>query len=758
MANFAKLKPGELTQYLNSYADLGTVMGPDQASRNLRKAGFRVAADPDGKTINGFRYAAWLFDQLQERKNRPSTPRSYEVLKNAAAQRSRNASISGRDIAPLPPVVNPRRKKYAERRFKYFCEQYFSDLFYIKWSPDHLKVIAKIEKAVLHGGLFALAMPRGSGKSTLAECAAVWAMLYGHREFVALIGATESAALEILEKIKIKLETNLILAEDFPEVCYPIKKLDGIANRCSGQTFNGVRTRIGWTANEIILPTIEGSPASGMIVRVAGITGRVRGMACQRPDGRIVRPSLVIVDDPQTNETANSVEQTNKRIRILSADILGLAGPGQKISGIMPCTVIRAGDMADKILNPELHPDWNGERTKLIYKFPVNEILWDRYAEIRSESLRRVGDISEATRFYRKNRKAMDEGAKIAWPARYEQDELSAIQNAMNLKLKDEASFMAEYQNDPLNEDKINTELLTVDQIAAKQNGLPRLHIPMECNTLTMFVDVHENLLFWTLSAWADNFTGYVIDYGTFPDQHNHDFTLRSARITMKKRFPELASREEYIYKSLHELISAKLSAEFPRDDGYIMNISRCLIDANWGQTTDIVYQFCRQSSYSALLTPSHGKGITASQRPITEYQRKPGEKLGLNWYFPNNKGKRAVRYVMFDANYWKSFIQQRLKTGMGGRGCLSLYGNNPQLHSLFASHLAAETYTETAGMGRRVEEWSLKPGSVENHWFDCLVGTAVGASIQGCELKETEIKRPEIRIVSMPSKFLRKK
>ena len=31
--------------------------------------------------------------------------------------------------------------------------------------------------------------------------------------------------------------------------------------------------------------------------------------------------------------------------------MLGLAGPGKKISGIMPCTVIRPGDMADRILD-----------------------------------------------------------------------------------------------------------------------------------------------------------------------------------------------------------------------------------------------------------------------------------------------------------------------------------------------------------------------------------------------------------------------
>jgi len=32
------------------------------------------------------------------------------------------------------------------------------------------------------------------------------------------------------------------------------------------------------------------------------------------------------------------------------------------------------------------------------------------------------------------------------------------------------------------------------------------------------------------------------------------------------------------------------------RDDGAMMRIGRCLIDANWGQSTDVVYQFCRQS------------------------------------------------------------------------------------------------------------------------------------------------------------------
>jgi hypothetical protein len=138
-----------------------------------------------------------------------------------------------------------------------------------------LKVIARIEQAVLRGGQFAMAMPRGSG----------------------------------------------------------------------GQLFNGERTQIGWTSKDIVLPMIPDSKAAGAIIKVGGITGGIRRMKFKRPDGRTVRPSLVILDDPQTDESARSVSQCANRESILAGAVLGLAGPGSKISGIMPCTVIRPGDI-----------------------------------------------------------------------------------------------------------------------------------------------------------------------------------------------------------------------------------------------------------------------------------------------------------------------------------------------------------------------------------------------------------------------------
>ena len=730
--NPTKLKPIEIVRIVNT-TPLNAVLNDRQLRRHRDRAGFRIS-DDGGQTVNLFKYAAWLRSELMLRQS--MTPLTYEEKKNAARNRNLALAMAGRDIGELPEVVNPERKKRCRTNFRMFCEEYFPETFSLEWSPDHLKAIHKIETAVLKGGLFALAMPRGSGKSSLTEVAAIWAMLYGHREFIMLIGATESAALELLDSLMTEFEINEHLAADFPEVCYPIQQLDGIANRCAGQLYHGERTRITWTSNEIVLPTIKGSAASGIVVRVAGITGRIRGMKYKRPDGRSVRPSLVVIDDPQTSESAGSLEQTRKRIRVLAGDILGLAGPGQKISGIMPCTIIRPGDMADIILNRQTHPDWNGERTKMVYEFPKNMKLWEQYAEIRAEALREEGNFRRATEFYEAHRAEMDEGAKVSWEARFNHDEISALQHAMNLKFQDEQAFQAEYQNDPLPEDTGGEEILSIDAICAKINGLPHNKVPLACDRITLFIDVQKALLFYVVTAWAENFTGSVIDYGAWPDQHRREFSLADANPTIQSEFPR-AGLEGGLYAALTALTDDLLGREWEREDGAVLKIERALIDANWGTSTDLVYEFCRESKFAGIVLPSHGRYVGASSKPMTEYRKQPGDRLGFNWMMPSVAKKRAVRHVIFDSNFWKSFVHARLAVAIGDKGSLTLYGRIPGIHQLLAEHLTAEYRVKTSGRGRTVDEWKLKPEHHDNHWLDCLAGCAVCGSMLGCSLPE---------------------
>jgi hypothetical protein len=165
------------------------------------------------------------------------------------------------------------------------------------------------------------------------------------------------------------------------------------------------------------------------------------------------------------------------------------------------------------------------------------------------------------------------------------------------------------------------------------------------------------------------------------------------------------------------------------------------LIDANWGQSTDLVYQFCRQSKHAAVTIPSHGRFVGASSLPFSEYRRRPGDRVGLNWRIPNVHGKRAIRHVVYDTNWWKSFINTRLRVSMGDRGCLSLFGTNAETHRMLGEHLTSEYFIKTEARGRSVDEWKQRPEQPDNHWFDCLVGSAVAASMQGVILPGIEGK-----------------
>ena len=739
------LRPSDLARLLNS-TPLGEVINERQLRRHRTRAGLRIASAEDSNRVDLLRYVGWLVSE----RHRPAPPpedglTGYDAHRERARARNVALSLSGRDIGELPAVLDPERRAKCERSFRVFCETYFPQTFNLPWSDDHLKVIAKIEQAVLEGGLFAMAMPRGSGKTTLCEIACLWAILIGAREFVALIGADEDHAANMLDSIKAELENNELLLADFPEVVFPIHCLEGIHQRAGGQLHQGKPTHIGWTAKEIVLPTMPDSKASGAIIRVAGITGRIRGMKHKRPDGQSVRPSLVLIDDPQTDESARSPSQCNTRERILAGAILGLAGPGKKIAGLMTITVVRPDDMADRLLDREKHPQWQGERTRMVYEFPTNEAFWAKYAEIRAEGLRNDEGIARATAFYREHQADMDEGVVIAWPARFNHDEASAIQHAMNLKLQDEAAFWAEYQNDPLPEETADDDLLTADQIAAKANGMRRGEVPIGCSHLTMFIDVQEKCLFWLVAAWEDDFSGNVIDYGTEPDQKATYFTLRDVRRTLAAASPR-AGLEGAIYAGLERLTDAKLGQEWRRDDGAMVRIDRSLVDANWGASTDVVYQFCRQSKFANVLLPSHGRYVGASSIPFSEYKRKRGDRVGLNWRIPNVAGRRAVRHVLFDTNYWKSFIHARLAVPIGDPGCVSLFGRTPapgssNQHRLLAEHLTAEYRVKTEGRGRTVDEWKLRLSGADNHWLDCLVGAAVAASMQGAVLFGTDAK-----------------
>lgn len=675
--------------------------------------------------------------------NHRETARAWAEKTNAAA----------RDCSPIPKpeVEDQSRRDACGRSLKLFFETYFPAAFSLAWSEDHLAVIAKCERAVTTGGLFALAMPRGSGKSTIFRLAAVWAVLYGYCRYVVLVAATAGRGEELVESIKTTLRFNEGLWADFKRELHAIRKLENEPRRCRGQTFSNQPTQIEWGAGKIVFPTIPGSHSSGAIITGCGLTGgEIRGQYHVDIDGdTVIRPDMVLVDDPQTKATASSETQTTDRVQLLNGDVLGMAGPDSErgISALAAVTVIEPGDLAEQLIDRDISPNWQGDRMKMLYEFPKAEEHWDKYAEIQRADLRMDGDGSAATDFLKKHWDEMHAGAKPAWPERLE-GRLSAVQLAMDLFIRNRVAFMAEFQNEP-EQDASLMDRLKAEDLLAKVNGLPRGRVGEGREKITAHVDIHDKLLYWTVVAWSQGFTGEVIDYGTWPRQRTRHFAMRNIQNTLQRAAPPgTGDLDAAIFHGLRRITDELATKAYQRIDGGQAYID--LIGVDIGYKDYLVRQLRQVSPHAAKIQPMKGQGIGPENKPIIEYRRSPGVQIGWYWWTPPVKKTNQIRHIHIDTNFWKSFVHQRFASPLGGRGCLSFWGaaKDSEQHRYWSEMIAESEYFErTEGRQRVVDVWALHVRKPDNHAFDNVVACAALASKLGITNEEAAPKVEKKRV-----------
>jgi len=672
--------------------------------------------------------------------------------RKAAAEWAASESKSVRDIGRIPPIVNTERRELCRRSLRLFCETYNPETFNLPWCSDHLRMIERIEEAATLGALYAFAMPRGQGKTVIVRHAALWAISYSLRRYVFVIGAEKEKATDTLNAIRMYIRFLPLYGEDFPEISYPVRKLEGIAQRAHGQILGGESTMLEWSGDRIMLPSVlppdnwpdwqlraDGKvPTSGAVVSGSGLTGEgIRGSVLTLTTGESVRPDLILIDDPQTPESARSPTQNATREQLVSADLLGLAGPGKTISAVMPCTVIAPGDFIDGILDRKKHPLWRGERTRLLRTLPMNMGAWEEYFEVyRACAQKEPPDFTEANAAYVAKRAELDAGAEASWDARRLPHEVSAIQSAMHLYCRDKRAFFAEMQNDPLPAIEVQ-DALKPDEVASRLNRVRRGTMPQTMTHLVVFIDVQQTLLYYVVCAFNEAFGGSVVDYGTWPKQNRDAFTAADARPTLVQA-TGIATLEGSLYVGLEATTDYLLLHEWQQETGGIAKIERCLIDSGWGLSTELVHRFCRQSRHAAILLPSKGVGITAAQTPMSDWPKKDGERRGDNWLIRVPASGHG-RLAMYDANIWKSFVANRLRQAIGEKGSLLLFGDDQGAHRMFADHCCAEYAERTFGRGREVDQWVRRPNMTENHWWDGLVGCSVAAAIMGCRLPGQE-------------------
>jgi hypothetical protein len=297
----------------------------------------------------------------------------------------------------------------------------------------------------------------------------------------------------------------------------------------------------------------------------------------------------------------------------------------------------------------------------------------------------------------------MDAGALVSWAARTE-GRLSAVQLAMDIHIDRPDAFRSEYQNQPETKAEEGETRLDGGAIAERWSGFLRGIVPRAAQRITIGMDVHDRLLYWAALAWEADFTGYLIDYGTHPDQHRRRFTAGEAPYTLGRRYQGVG-REAAILQGIESLLADLAAREWVREDGGVAHADRILIDM--GHEPDIVTSAIRRSGRGGTVWPLKGVGIGAAERPFAEYKRKPGDVLGdpPYWRIPSARGTRQLRSIHTDTNHWKSFLAARLQAPVGSRGALTLFGHKGQgdEHRLMAEHITAEHAVWTQGRDRTV-------------------------------------------------------
>jgi hypothetical protein len=659
------------------------------------------------------------------------TPEGYDE-KAANRERMRARRKAERDVV-IPAVVDPARKERCRRDLVLYAKTYIAPYLSLPFSPVHIEILRSIQQRILYGGSNALAAPRGFGKDQLLIIACLWAVSYGHRRYIAYFCPSMSMSKARLRWLKFLVETNPLIAEDFPEIVVPIADLEGAAQKGPTQTVGGERTRIHWGTDLIIFPNVPGSDSALSVVQPGGLDSSNRGF---NEMGK--RPDFVIISDLESNEVARSETQKETYEETVENTLGGLVGPGETLSMFMLCTIFMKGALSEKYTDPTQKPAWNGRRYKALVDMPERMDLWQEYMELRRESQSTGKDPygRAAHTFYVKHRDEMDAGAVVLWPEWYVKQtmedglpqEVSAIQGIFNKWCdKGDKYFYCELQNDP-QDDQNKLADLTPKLVTERLHGYPQGIVPFNCTKVVCGVDIGKAEIHFVVRAYAPDGSPFGIDYGRI--EVPRLLELDTGGIEDLDQIQDDSARDKAIEKRL--LASLRQLRDMFRLHGYVdsegnrRDVDLVLVDSGGPKAfQDAVYQFCHESGKRYQATKGEGTGRNMKKFVVQEPNKKT-RVSSTHWYKRPRADRRGYLYH-FDADYYKEYVHNRFLQAPGETGCATLWGNEPRAHRLYGKHICGEVYDVEKG------KWDVVG---PNHFLDATVLSELAASLLGIRLR----------------------
>ena len=680
-----------------------------------------------------------LKDQLRQvRAARGESGRISE--RDQDVERKRESRLAGREVpvrSLTPDELAERLRREADDEL--WIESYwsaFSTDSYYPLEPQQRQMVADFAALLSEGGDRATAASRGEGKTTLAIALTLKAILQGGgRDLWVILAATAKNAADILDTIRTAVGENEEVLRYYPEVCDPVRALEGIVQRAKFQVVTGERFDNGelykmapssfhWTGDQLIFPNVPGSPSAGAIVVAKGLDSALMGMRIKNR-----RPRAVIIDDPDTEETIHNPVQSAKLLRVIDRSIAALGSQRNPVSRLVLCTCSSRVSVAAQLTDRDKYPSFRGRRMRFLLTKPANHEAWDEFlalcrrgwaeeqTDVRESPIPRV-----AHEFYLARRNEMDEGGEVANPHRYDHRirpeggtvEVSALEyyygSVARIGPVNTATVL---DNDP--PDELGLLDLTSEQIRNSRSGCGYRVVPQGTARLTIGADVKKLGLHWAAVAWDERCVGSIVEF------HFWRFATAGQRPEACENAVLEGLREWWQWIQTHkpwrEDIESESSARFP---------DWTLIDAGWkdeGWSMQPVTVFASEVGFGRCLPC---KGFGRYRRPQPHVGIRPFDECHID---------RRTRSPLceINADAYKTRVQEAFKADFGTPGSLGLHAprvgeDGRQLRSSleeereFAAHIVSEQWDPGKA--------KFLPPNGPNHYLDAVALARVGAAL----------------------------
>ena len=576
--------------------------------------------------------------------------------------------VAGRNTIERLCCKDLRRRKRLEKRGneKAWLKYYLAETYPRPFERPHEEMIAGIVAADKDNARFAEALERGIGKSVVGWGMTLYLKFTGRRKFPACVPWADKALKRAFRFWKNAVCFNPRLLADYPEFCQPFAHARGVAQRVPNVMYEGEGKPTG--AQLAIGDGILVFPSGLGCIGGATINGNIRGLNHPQEDGTVLRPDFIFIDDVQDRETAKSPVQVLDTIAIIDGDVAGCGDAGKDLAMVMACNCITPNDVPAHYLK---NSEWRSLRVPCIESWPdgwddkdsAARAAWDEWAEVWRAS-------GDDVAFYRAHRETMTAGMKLSAPAAFKGSEKcpDAFYGVIRMYCRmGHDAFMAERQQAPVDPvASAGPYTLTPAIIQSRSDKRRKMHERPDWVTRVLAsTDINpSHALTTVVVGFGEDQTAAVLWYG-----------LHRLAIPGNTPAPMLA-RMLFDQLAIHgkALAGLPVHPEAWAIDGGGAQFDPVVRFAEMAARTVGIQAFAFTGRGSKNYRPN---GKTVSGPPREQCHSAMDRKDG-----------RVIRWVPWNADYWKEVAQRAWLGEIGSPGAVSLFDG---LHSEFAAQVCGD-------------------------------------------------------------------